>query len=214
MAESWNEFWVRRAGELRGGGMSQKDAMKQAGREWKKKKGRSTRSGGGNVGQRETKLKGAAGLGSIKAEIPFVVAATPDIAASWDIAEGILDYLRQNADPSATDAFRAEAAAAFARAKGDSSQADSTEYQMGQAIAKTLVLVMAHRGLSKGDFQAMAPPQLPGVTGAVGAGLGGLEAILGTIGLNADLDQSGQQGTVGQAVGGLAKTGLDALLDI
>ena len=45
--------------------------------------------------------------------------------AAWDVAEGILDFLLSNvAGITQTEAFRHQAASAYARAKGTSSEGD------------------------------------------------------------------------------------------
>lgn len=156
---------------------------------------------------RETKLKGGGGLNSLRLEMPFVVEAQPDLAAAWDVAEGLLDFLQANATGSTDrEAFARKAAAAFRRAKGDESQADGHEYRMGEAIGEVLLLVMAHRGLTADDWIAAAPPQLGSASGIVS---GAAETVTGLLGINADVNNDGQQTQLGDVAGTAVETVLD-----
>jgi len=208
--ESYREFMSRRQPELRASGMSQGEAMKQIGKEWKalKQSGSSpSQSGGQKVS--ETKLKGARSLQSLRLEVPYVAQAAPDLAAAWDVAEGLLDFLMSNASEQ-PDAFRQRAIAAHARAKGLGSQGDQTEYELGQNLGEALLLVMAYRGLSSGDWLEMSPPQL-GQGEKVSAESGGLVSSgLELLGLEGE---SGNQ-VVKEVAKGLAEAGGQTVLDL
>lgn len=187
---SYQDFVKSRMPQLRKKGLSPADAMKQIGEEWSARK---ARGGGGSVGNsRETRVTG--GLRSLKAEVPLVVQANPDIAAAWDIAAGILDYLEEQAtelDPYQSAARRA--AVLRARAKGESSEADTAEVQMGRAIGEVLISVMVHRGMTGAQWDALRPKQLRPEGGAL---TDAAEGLLGLLGLSVDLDKSGTQGTL------------------
>lgn len=195
---SYQEYVKSRMPTLRAEGLTPADAMKQIGQEWSARKNR----GGSSVGSsRETKVTG--GLRSLKAEVPLVVEANPDIAAAWDIAVGILDFLEEQAtelDPYQTAARRA--ASLRARAKGDTSEADTAEVQMGRAVGEVLVHVMVHRGMTGAEWAALQPKQLrpEGSTMATAA-----EGLLGLLGLQVDLDKSGTQGTLTDLASGAAQ---------
>ena len=190
----WGEFWPDVVNDLvETEGISRQEAMSRASKLCKLEKQKK-----GDEKVTATKIKGAP---SLKAEIEMVVQAIPDDAASWDIALGILDYLRDNAaSKSDADVFRRQAAAARARAKGPTSEADSVEYRMGQAIGKTLLLVMADEGMTAADFVALTPPQLQanagGIAGTVGAAG---ETLAGLLGITTDLDGDGDQAGISDA---------------
>lgn len=195
----YQDFVKERMPALRGRGLSPPEAMKQIGEEWRARKGRSP--GGGRVSSRETKVSG--GLRSLKAEVPLVVEASPDLSAAWDIAVGILDFLEEQAtelDPYQSAARRASAVRA--RAKGSTSEADATEVQMGRAIGEVLVHVMVHRGMTGAEWAALQPKQLRPQGGAA---TGGAEALLGLLGLKVDLDGSGTQETLTNLASGVAQ---------
>ena len=189
MAKTWNSWWPGRVRELVDSeGISRQEAMKRASAEWKSK---------GKSGGRMAKTTTVRGAPKLTAEIPMMVEAQPDLAAAWDVAQGVLDALRDNAAPR--DDFRAfqrQAAAAFQRAKGDTSEADTAEYQMGQAIGRTLLLVAAQEGLTAADWQALTPPQLQADAGGVAGTAGSIiESLVGgATGLDIDVDGDGDSG--------------------
>lgn len=187
--KTYHEFMKERLSDLRAQGLEQGDAMRQLGKEWKEYK--ANQGGKENVSPpiepvsdqtseppkrkrgrprkkpeevrrvKESKLKGLDRLQSLRLEVPYLVEAEPDVAAAWDVAEGIVDYLLENArgiDDAA--AFQRRAAAAYLRAKGGTSTGDQTEYELGKSLGETLLLVMAHRGMGQAHWQAMAPHQL------------------------------------------------------
>lgn len=174
--KSYREFMAERQPELRAQGLSQGEAMRQIGEEWKaykanqgtspdqaeppkRKRGRPRKKQEEKV--KESKLTGMARLQSLRLEVPYLVEARPDVAAAWDVAEGILDYLFENAAGiDESEAFERRALATYARAKGGTSQADMTEYELGQSLGETLLLVMAQRRVSAADWIGMVPPQL------------------------------------------------------
>ena len=194
-ATTWSQFAKRRIGELQADhGMSYREAQKQAGREFKQ---------GGKVAsnRKTTKLTGQR---SLSAEIPYIVEASPDIAAAWDIAEGIVDGLIDNAAPrDDAAAFSRRADAAYARAKGPSVESDTVEYQMGTALAEAVLMVLSRRGVTADGWARMTPPQLPRNSRGVGA-VG--EGVLDILGIGTDLDGDGDTSTVGDAVGTAAET--------
>lgn len=96
---------------------------------------------------------------SLRVSIPLAVEADPDIAAAWDIAEGLLDGLAMMSG-GGLGSIEREAAAAFARAKGESSEADTTEHAFGKALAEALRLVAVHRRMSAQEWSALAPTSL------------------------------------------------------
>lgn len=189
---AWRAFSSRRIPELQEQGMSYRDAQKQAGEEFKKQKNK-----GGSPVADGTKVKGVRGLSSLRAEVPYQVTAEPDLAAAWDIAEGVLDFLMSNANPGDGQTFRREAAAAWARAKGETPEHDQTEHNLGQAIGKALLLVAAHRGVTADDWSRMTPPQL----GQLSSGLSrAAEAVTGI-----DVNNDGEVGGVADILGGVVE---------
>lgn len=156
----YKEFLKKRLGELTNQGMQPKDAMKLIGEEWQAKK-KQQKNQGGPVS--ESKLKGASAQSfkGLRLEVPYLVEAQPDLAAAWDVAEGLLDFLMENASGmTGAEAFRRRAAAAYARAKGATSEGDQNEYDLGRSLGEALLLVMAHRGLTQLQWVQMLPPQL------------------------------------------------------
>lgn len=179
--KSYQEFMKERSAELREEqGLSQPEAMKIVGVEWKqykqaqgeeralpdtqekprqRKRGRPRKQK--EEGVKESKLRGLQSLKSLRLEVPYLVEAEPDVSAAWDVAEGIVDFLMENAvGVDEADAFQRRAMAAYMRAKGGTSQGDQTEYELGRSLGETLLLVMAYRGMTQLQWQAMSPPQL------------------------------------------------------
>lgn len=190
--DGWRAFSAQRIPELQAEGMSYADAQKRAGKEYKE----GRRAEGGTVSD-GAKLKGVRGLSSLRAEIPFQVKAEPDLAAAWDIAEGLIDELMEHANPGNGDAFRRQAAAAYARAKGITPEVDQTEHDFGRSIAKALILVLGHRGVTADDWAAMAPPELGQASSFLSRGV---EAVTG-VDVNDDGDASGFGDVITGAVG-------------
>ena len=159
---------------------------------------------------RETKLKG--GFQTLRLELPLVVEAQPDLAALWDVAEGLIDFPQLNArGPSDREAFVRRAAAAYARAKGETSEADGHEYRMGEALGEVLLLVMAHRGLTADDWASYAPPQLGQQSGIVS---GAAETVGGILGLGVDVNDDGTQTSAGDVVGGVVEGVAGGVLEL
>ena len=157
----YQEFMKTRLSELVDEGMASKDAMKQIGKEWRAYKAGSTPTQTPPVSTQpaQSKLKGT--RHTLRLELPYQIEAQPDLAAAWDVAEGIIDYLMENASGiSAAQSFRQRAAAAYVRAKGGTSEGDQNEYELGRNLAEALLLVMAHRGFTQDEWVQMLPPQL------------------------------------------------------
>lgn len=163
---------------------------------------------------RETEVRG--GLHDLEARIPLVIESSPDIAAAWDIAEGVVDHLLDHAakrDDHESAARRA--AAAFQRAKGESHEADTAEHKLGQAVGAAMVLVLVHRGMKVGDWASMVPPELAGGGGGILASAG--ETVMGLLGMEADFDESGDQSSIGGGIAdaaGVAIKGASILMDM
>lgn len=202
---TYQDYLTERMPQLRDQGISPKDAMRQIGHEWREKK----KGGNANKGAdmpRETKMKG--GLQSLRLELPLVVEAQPDLAALWDVAEGLVDFLLVNAKGTTDrEAFVRRAAAAFARAKGETNEADGHEYRFGEALGEVLLLVMAHRGLTANEWVAMAPPQLGQESGIVS---GAVESATGILGLTTDVNDDGRQTSIGEVIG----TGVEGVIGL
>lgn len=154
---------------------------------------------------------------SLRVSIPMVVDSDPDIAAAWDIAEGILDGLAALSGGGSN--IQREAAAAFARAKGDSSTADTTEHAFGKALAEALRLVAVHRGMSSAEWAALAPTSLgagssvPGLPGVVLQGAGSLDlGAIGSAGGAAVAGAIGLPPSIGAGLGGIAGDQLSEFL--
>lgn len=138
-----------------------KEAMKLIGPEWQQfKADHQTVTSAPSSPIKQSTLKGQSAR-SLRLEVPYHYDSQPDLAAAWDVAEGLLDFLFSNAaGVTQAEAFRRQAASAYARAKGLSSQGDQNEYELGQNLGQTLLLVMAHRGLTQDTWVEMLPPQI------------------------------------------------------
>ena len=138
------------------------EAMKLIGPEWQQFKADHQKvTSVPSTPIKQSKLKGAQSMRSLHLEMPYHIESQPDLAAAWDVAEGILDFLLTNAAGiTQVEAFRRQAASAYARAKGMSSEGDHNEYELGQNLGQTLLLVMAHRGMTQNQWIEMLPPQI------------------------------------------------------
>lgn len=137
-----------------------------------------------------------------KLEIPLVVDTRPDEAAGWDVAEGLVDglFMRANSDNRATLIARANQA--YARAKGEVSREDQTEWELGRDLVETLILVLARRGVTPDQWASLFPKEL-GTQGGIVSGT--VESAGGLLGLGVDVNQDGAQASVGDAVGGVVE---------
>lgn len=158
----YKEFMKARMKELVDEGLTPSEAMKAVGQEWQARKESASTAASSSTPVKESKLKGAPGtFNHLRLEVPYLVEAQPDLSAAWDVAEGVLDFLMENAaGVSASEAFRRRAAAAYVRAKGGTSQGDQHEYELGRNLGEALLLVMAHRGVNQDQWIEMLPPQL------------------------------------------------------
>jgi hypothetical protein len=159
---SYQDFLKKRLAHYKQSeGLNPKDAMKLIGPEWQAfKEDHHTVTTPSTSSVKQSILKGQAPR-SLRLEMPYHYDSQPDLAAAWDVAEGILDFLSSNAaGMSQVAAFRRQAASAYARAKGMSSEGDHNEYELGQNLGQTLLLVMAHRGMSQNQWVEMLPPQI------------------------------------------------------
>ena len=207
---AYHRFVSERMPLLTEQGLSGAEAMKQISVEWAERKAATASSAtpGGEMPNPTTKLKGGAAVQAMRLEVPFLVEAHPDLAAAWDVAEGLVDWLQDNAaGPSNREVFARRAAAAFARAKGETSQADAHEYRLGQALGEVLALVMSHRGLTANDWVAFTPPQLGTASGAISTTI---ETVTGLLGIATDINNDGSQAAAGEVVG----DGLEAVLGL
>lgn len=206
----YRQFLSERMKELTSQGMSGSDAMKQVAAEWNARKAANNGNTTEGGKMRETKMKG--GLQTLRLELPLVVEANPDLAALWDVAEGVIDFLQLNArGDNDRQAFVRRAAAAFARAKGEASTADGHEYRMGEALGEVLLLVMAHRGLTADDWVSVTPPQLGQPSGVIS---GATESVSSLLGIQADVNDDGIQTSTGDLVGGVVEAAAETVLDL
>ena len=133
---------------------------------------------------RSTKTTGSGS--TLRASIPMEVASEPSLAASWDIAEGLLDGLQAMSEsPQAEGALQREATAAYSAAKGMDSDSDNTERAFGRALARALILVAAHRGLSASEWGGLGSQLGRGAMHSSGSSLLGSSPFLGGIDLGA-----------------------------
>lgn len=151
--------------------------------------------------KRATKTTGAS-VRSLAVSIPMEVESGPQIHAAWDIGEGLLDGLRELSSQAGAGSLQIEAAAAFQRAKGETSEADSTEYTFGRALAQAVAYVAAHRGMSPAEWAALAPEGL----GSGGAGASGVLGSLSSSLPGIDLGGADLVDTAAGAVGAAAAT--------
>ena len=190
MSTSWQDFWPGVVAELRevDPSLSQKDAIKEASKRWKSRKE--------GAAMAETKVTGVPRRA--KLEIPLVVDTRPDEAAGWDVVEGLLDGLMARANSDDRASLIARAGQAYARAKGNSSKADQTEWELGHDLAATFILVLAHRGMTADQWASLFPKELGTASGFVS---GAVETAGGLLGLGVDVNQDGAQTSVGSTVG-------------
>ena len=148
-----------------------------------------------------------------KLEIPLVVDTRPDEAAGWDVVEGLLDGLMARANSDDRASLIARAGQAYARAKGNSSKADQTEWELGHDLAATFILVLAHRGMTADQWASLFPKELGTASGFVS---GAVETAGGLLGLGVDVNQDGAQTSVGSTVGacpaGRIRSGVGSLM--
>lgn len=153
-------------------------------------------------------------MANLKFLMPLVQPTEPDIAAAWDIAEGIVAGLvAQSGLADDIDNARAEADAAFARARGEQtkdSKRNQQEYDLGEHIAKAVVYVMLRRGFTAEDWAKMMPkviassgPREEGLLSTAGDFaenfLSGISMGILDIDIDGDGDGAGGLGMLGDA---------------
>lgn len=234
VANKWNEWIAERVPELMEQGLSHGTAMDQARDEYRQ---RNQNSEDGEMGEKKpatSKLVGAGRVDAMRLEVPYMLEAGPDLAAAWDVAEGILDYLLEESQGrTGAEALRRRAASAYRRAHGGS-PGDQMEQDLGQSLGEALVLVMIHRGITPQDWINMLPPDLASANGAPpsggepgpnsggnplgvfgeGGGAGSTNGAQsrGSSALNAFSDTAGEQ--IGKAIGTLAGGAAQGVLSI
>ena len=234
VANKWNEWIAERVPELMEQGLSHGAAMDQARDEYRQ---RNQNSEDGEMGEKKpatSKLVGAGRVDAMRLEVPYMLEAGPDLAAAWDVAEGILDYLLEESQGrTGAEALRRRAASAYRRAHGGS-PGDQMEQDLGQSLGEALVLVMIHRGITPQDWINMLPPDLMSASGAPPSGgepgpTSGGNALgvfgeqgggvptngaqsKGSSALNAFSDVAGEQ--IGKAIGTLAGGAAQGVLSI
>lgn len=161
---TWTRWRGYRISELmKAEGMSRDEAEKRARQEYNAlyKDGPYPEQLGGD-GPPQSTLTGADGLhvANMSLNVPYKVDVEPDIAAAWDVAEGVLLYLQEQARGTTRgELVRRKASMAYRRARGGT-QADDHENDMGKAVGEALVMVMVHYGVTPSDWAQMVPPDV------------------------------------------------------
>lgn len=101
-------------------------------------------------------------LGTIKrlsVSVPLDPLTTPRISAGWDVVKGMLAKLQADAQPTsnASSLVLARARALEATATGEKSQADSTEYRLGEALAELIGPVALTLGITRDTWASLMP---------------------------------------------------------
>lgn len=174
----------------------------------------------------ESRIKGLPQ--TLKFEMPYKVDASPELSAAWDVCVGLVDGLQRDGQKPNPVAVAKQMEAA---ARGESSDADNAEQELGRNIAKLFPYVLLAMGIGKAQWSDLRPELLDDATfdgSADDAPKKGpslvevatntaIDVVTGAAGqlIDLDLDGDGDSEGIGQvlqnAIGGsdLLRDGLD-----
>lgn len=156
--------------------------------------------------------KDTALIGTIKrlsVSVPLDPLTSPRISAGWDVVKGILSKLQEDAQPTnnSSSLVLARARAMEQAATGTKTNADSTEFRLGEALAELFGPVALTMGITRESWSSVMPrdvalvgaeasPTSRAADETFGSFSGFTESTLNTVlpeGFELDIDDSGNR---------------------
>ena len=157
----YQKFMSRRLSVHTAAGLSPQEAMRQISTEWKAEKAGKTTTTTKTTKEAKMPKSKMTGGKTYTFHIPAQAVTDLNPAVSYDICRGILAALREGAATRDAEGSAAEAVAILKQVRGETPEADSTEYNFGLMVGRMMWAVCLNEGVrSPEDWAALLPAKI------------------------------------------------------
>ena len=199
----WNDWWPGRTEEIKRNNpeINHKEAKRQAGVEWRDMKKRGQMPTAQNHARR-THIQGLP-VKELTLSVPMEPKTEPAPTVGHEMFRGLIAGLRARARVvSSREALMERARLNYQRAKGETDDNDD-EYDFGESLTERFVEALALEGITGDDWAELFPSELGEASGFVSSAL---ETGASVFSVPLDVNQDGEQASVGNLIGGIAST--------